>query len=369
MADAANHPSDPFARDQEDFASRLFADALGAFSIFSVYLGDRLGFYRELAKGNSLTPAELAGRTGTHERYVREWLEHQAASCILDVEENRSGDDDRRYQLTPARAEILADRDSLNYMAPLAQLIVGAVHPLEMLIKAYQRGGGVPYRDYGLNLREGQASMNRPLFLIELGKEWLPAIPDVHARLLAAPPARIADIGCGAGWSCIGIARSYPRVQVDGYDLDEASIDLAQANIRQAGLADRVRTFQRDAGDPELRGRYDLVVAIECLHDMSDPVGALRAMRGMAGEQGSVLIVDERALEAFQPCAETLEQLLYGFSILHCLPAGMADQPSAATGSVMRPDTLRRYAAEAGFKQVEILPIDHFFFRFYRLYP
>jgi hypothetical protein len=123
----------------------------------------------------------------------------------------------------------------------------------------------------------------------------------------------------------------------------------------------------RDAGDPELKGRYDLVVAFECVHDMSDPVSVLRKMRGLAGEQGAVIIMDERALEQFQPCAQSLEQFLYGFSILHCLPVGMAYQPSAATGTVLRPHTLERYALEAGFSRLEILPIDNFFFRFYRL--
>jgi 2-polyprenyl-3-methyl-5-hydroxy-6-metoxy-1,4-benzoquinol methylase len=219
----------------------------------------------------------------------------------------------------------------------------------------------VPFSGYGANMREGQASMNRAMFLQQLGNEWFPMIPDVHARLQADPPARVADIGCGAGWSGIGIAQSYPKVQVDGYDLDEASVRLANSNIQSAGLAGRVSVSLRDAGDIALRGRYDLVTAFECLHDMSDPVGVLRTMRGLASDKGAVIVMDERALEEFQPCAEDLEQLLYGFSILHCLPAGMADQPSVGTGTVLRPDVLKRYAAEAGFRGVQILPIDHFF--------
>jgi 2-polyprenyl-3-methyl-5-hydroxy-6-metoxy-1,4-benzoquinol methylase len=238
---------------------------------------------------------------------------------------------------------------------------------MDALLEAYRSGGGVPYSEYGVNLREGQASMNRPMFLQQLGKEWLPAMPDVHARLQADPPARVADIGCGAGWSCIAIAQNYPKVRVDGYDLDEASVRLAKDNIKTAGVGERVRISLRDASDPELKGQYDLAIAIECLHDMSDPVGALKTMRGLVGEKGAVLIVDERAAEEFQPCAGDLEQYLYGFSILHCLPAGMADQPSAATGTVLRPETVERYATEAGFSRFEILPIDHVFFRFYRL--
>ena len=355
------------ANERDAFMERLFADALGAFSIFSVYIGDRLGFYRTLAGGQRLTPKELAKLTNTQERYVREWLEHQASCCILDVEGDGNGQ--RRFFLSPARAEVLADSQSLNLMTPLAQLIVGAVYPLDALLQAYRRGGGVAFSDYGVDLREGQASMNKQMFLQQLGTDWLPAIPDIHARLQADPPARVADIGSGAGWSCIGIARSYPKVLVDGFDLDDASVKLARHNVIQSGMSDRLKIHLQDASKAELVGHYDLVTAFECLHDMSNPVGALRMMRNLAGENGTVIIMDERALENFQPCSEALEQLLYGFSILHCLPVGMVDQPSAGTGTVLRPDTLQRYALEAGFSRVEILPIDNFFFRFYRLYP
>jgi 2-polyprenyl-3-methyl-5-hydroxy-6-metoxy-1,4-benzoquinol methylase len=347
----------------------MFTDALGAFNIFSIHIGDRLGFYRELAQGKNLTSAELANRTGTQERYVREWLEQQAAACVLEAEDGITNPSERRYHLTPGRAEALVDRDSLNFVTPLAQLIVGAVSPIDQLLHVYRDGGGVTFSQYGINLREGQASMNRPMFLKQLGEEWLPSIPDVQARLQASPPAYVADIGCGAGWSCIGIANSYPQVRVHGYDLDEASVNLGHSNILEAGLQDRVQVFQQDAKDAGMMGHYDLVTAFECLHDMSNPVGVLHTMRNLVNEKGAVIVMDERTLEAFQPCAETWEQILYGFSILHCLPAGMVDQPSAATGTVMRASTVQRYAQEAGFSRVEILPIDHFFFRFYRLYP
>jgi len=353
--------------DRDEFANRLFGEVLSTFNIFSIHIGDQLGFYRQLASSRGLTPAELAANTSTQERYVREWLEYQAAACILAVEEDGNGDHQRRYSLSPGRAEVLTDRDSLNYMTPLAQLVVGAVQPMESLLQAYRSGGGVPFEEYGVHLREGQSSMNRSMFLQQLGQEWLPAVPDVHARLQSDPPARVADIGCGGGWSCIGLARSSPRVRVDGYDLDAASVEMAQANVKDEGLEDRVDVWLRDAGDPELRGRYDLVMAFECVHDMSDPVSVLRTMRGLAGDQGAVIIMDERTLENFQPCTGSLEQFFYGFSILHCLPVGMVDQPSAGTGTVMRPSTLEQYARQAGFSRVEVLPIDNFFFRFYRL--
>ena len=135
--------------------------------------------------------------------------------------------------------------------------------------------------------------------LKELGTEWLPSLPDIHARLLVDPPARIADIGCGGGWSSIAMAQAYPKVSVDGYDLDEPSVEDAQVNVENAGIGDRVKIFRRDAGDPALKGRYDLVTAFECIHDMSDPVAALRAMLGLAGDSGTVIIIDERVGDTF----------------------------------------------------------------------
>jgi 2-polyprenyl-3-methyl-5-hydroxy-6-metoxy-1,4-benzoquinol methylase len=294
-------------------------------------------------------------------------LEQQTVAGILEVENPTAEATARRFRLPAAYAEVLVERDSLNYLAPLAQLVVGAVHPLRKVLDAFHHGGGVPFGDYGTDLREGQARMNRAMFLQQLGQEWLPAISDIHARLQADPPARVADIGCGAGWSSIGLAQAYPKVQVDGFDLDAPSIELAQANLRQANLNGRVKFQVRDAGAATLAGHYDLVTAFECVHDMSDPVGVLRTMRGLVNGTGAVIIVDERVGDTFTPTGNEVEWMMYGWSVLHCLPVGMADHPTTGTGTVMRTDTLRRYAREAGFREVEVLPIDNFFFRFYRL--
>jgi hypothetical protein len=129
-----------------------------------------------------------------------------------------------------------------------------------------------------------------------------------------------------------------------------------------------VRIHRHDAASLDLAGQYDLVTAFECVHDMSDPIGALKTMRDLIGEGGTVLVVDERVGERFTPGGNDIEWMMYGWSVLHCLPVGMADHPAAGTGTVMRPDTLRSYAQSAGFRDIEILPIDNFFFRFYRLH-
>jgi 2-polyprenyl-3-methyl-5-hydroxy-6-metoxy-1,4-benzoquinol methylase len=350
------------------FVERLLQSTSGVFDIFTIYIGDRLGLYQTLSANGPLTSAELADRTGTHERYVREWLEQQTIAGVLEVENENSEATARRFHLPAPYAEVLVEPDSLNYLAPLAQLVAGVTRPLPALLNAFRTGGGVALSEYGTDFREGQAGINRAMFLQELGQEWLPSIPDLHTRLQADPSAKVADIGCGAGWSSIGMAMAYPNVHVDGYDLDAPSIDLARANADQAGLNGQVSFHVRDAGDPALSDQYDLVTAFECIHDMSDPVSALRTMRGMVNRTGAVIIADERVGDTFTPTGNDVEWMMYGWSVLHCLPVGMADQPSVGTGTVMRTDTLRKYVHEAGFREVEVLPIDNFFFRIYRLY-
>lgn len=357
------------ASQRDAFVERFLGFASGAFSLFSIYIGDQLGLYRALAEGGPATSAELASRTGTHERYIREWLEQQTVAGILDVENENHDMNLRRFSLPAGHVEPLIDCGSLNYMVPMAQLLVGAVRPLPSLLEAYRNGGGVSFEEYGSDLREGQAAINYPAFWHQLPTEWLPAIPDLHARLGSKPPAQVADIGCGYGWSSLGMARGYPDIHVDGFDLDAPSIERAQENARRNKLADRVHFQVRDAGDPSLAGQYDLVTAFECVHDMSNPVGALRTMHRLVKKGGSVLIVDERVGDTFTAKGNDVEWMMYGWSILHCLPVGMTEENAAGTGTVMRTDTLRKYAMEAGFHNLEVLPIENFFFRFYRLTP
>ena len=358
----------PSATEQRDaLVGRLFEAVIGTLDVFCIYIGDRLGLYRALADHGSATAPALAAATGTHERYVREWLEQQTATGLLEVEDAQAEATGRRYRIPPAYREVFLDCDSLSYLAALLRLVVGVTRPLPAVLEVFRTGGGVPYPDYGVDTLEGIAEMNRPMFLNLLGSRWLPAIPDVHARLQADPPARVADVGCGTGWSSIAIARAYPRVQVEGFDLDDASIALARANAGAAGVADRVTFHVRDAADPALVGRYDLVTAFETIHDMARPVEALRMIRGLVRDGGTVVIADERVGETFTAPGDDIERLNYGFSVLHCLPVGLAETPSTGTGTVMGPPTLRPYALEAGFRDLEILPIENDFWRFYRL--
>jgi SAM-dependent methyltransferase len=346
----------------EAFVERLFGAVLGAQLVQAAYLGDRLGFYRVLVE-RPLTPPELAARTGTAERYAREWLEHQAVAGVLTVDDATAAPDERRFRLPAAHAEVLTDVLSPNHVLPLARMVAAMGQHMDALVDAYRSGGGVSWAQFGTDAREAQAAANRPLFLGALPREYFPSVPAIRDVLERG--GRIADVGCGFGWSAIGLALAHPGVTVDGYDVDAPSIDAAQRNAHEAGVADRVRFHCADAATAD--GRYDLVTAFECIHDMPAPVGVLETMRRIAEPDGIVLVVDERVAERFHAPADETEQLMYGWSITCCLPDGLAHTPSVGTGTVMRPDTLRRYAQEAGYADIEVLPIDDAFFRFYRL--
>jgi 2-polyprenyl-3-methyl-5-hydroxy-6-metoxy-1,4-benzoquinol methylase len=359
--------SAPAAVERRDaLAERLFLNAVGAFDLFSVYLGDRLGLYRALADQGAMTSAELAAAADIHERYAREWLEHQAASELLAVEGEGQ---ERRFGLPAGHDEVLLDASSLNYTAPLARAVLASIRPVDAVARAFRNGGGVPYADYGEDLHESQAAFTRPLFENQLGKEWLPAVPEIHERLSSSEPARVADVACGQGRSSIEIARAYPNAQVDGIDSDRASIEAARKNLEGSGVEDRVSFHERNAADAGLAGRYDLVTIFEALHDMSYPVEVLKAARGLLSDGGLVLIGDERTEEEFTAPASEVERLFYGFSVFHCLPVGMVGEGAAGTGTVIRSQTVKDYARQAGFASCEVLPIEHDFWRFYLLRP
>jgi SAM-dependent methyltransferase len=373
MATTDLAPSDPTvatdlptpAPDPDAFAERVLGAVLGAQEVQAAYLGDRLGWYRALADHGPLTSVELAARTGTDERYAREWLEHQAACAWVVVDDPGAVPAERRFALPPAHAEVLTDPDSLAFAAPFARLVGGLGAHLPRVAEAYRTGEGVSWAELGEDPREAQAAANRPLFLHVLGTEVLPSLPDVHARLLAG--GRVADVGCGLGWSSIGVARAYPAATVDGFDVDAPSVASARVNAADAGLADRVTFHEVDAATAP-GGSHDLVMALECIHDLPDPVAVLAAMGRLAGADGTVLVMDERVADEFAGPADEVERLMYGFSLTCCLPDGRSRAPSAATGTVMRAGTLAAYAEQAGFSRLEVLDVEHEVFRFYLLH-
>ncbi|WP_205315124.1 methyltransferase domain-containing protein [Nonomuraea lactucae] len=347
-------------------AERLFESAVGALELFSVYLGTELGLYRALSEHGPLTAQELSERAGIAPRYALEWLEQQAVAGFLETDPDLPASE-RRYRLDPADARVLLEADDPMHVAPFAHLLAGVGGVISEVARAYRSGAGVPYESYGDAFRYGQGHMNRPAFTHELPTEWLDAMPDIADRLRTARTPRVADVGCGQGWSTIAMARAFPNARVDGVDVDAASIADARANAERAGLDDRVRLLQTDASRLSETGPYDLVTILEALHDLSRPVEFLRAARAALAEDGAVLVVDERVAERFTAPGDEVERMMYGWSVTHCLPTQLVDQPSAATGTVLREDTVRRYADEAGFSTCSVLPVENDFFRLYRL--
>jgi SAM-dependent methyltransferase len=359
-------PPPPDGDRSEALAGRLFQDALGALELYAIYLGERLGLYRALAERGPATSTELAERTGTVERYVREWLEHHAAGGLLEVDDPGTGPLQRRYRMPPEHVPVLVDSDDVRYGAYRAAELVRAARPLPDLVRAFRSGGAPPPLPWG---PEGRTEPNKAVFLTMLGRRWLPAIADVDRRLRAEPPARVADMACGSGWSSIAMALAYPMIAVDGFDLDPDIIAVAGRHAEDAGVAERVRFAVGDASEPDRPARYDLVTVLEGLHDMTRPVEALRAARELLAPGGAVLVADALVGEEFAAPAGDQERYWYGWSVVGCLPDAMGDPRTAATGAVMRPPTLRRYAREAGFPEVEVLPLETPFWRFYRLLP
>ena len=352
---------------------RLLAALIGTYEVAAVALGDRLGWYRCLAGAGPSTAAELARRTGSDARYAREWLEHQAVSGYLTVDDPAADPEERRYTLPDEHRPVLVEQLDPAYMTPLAAATAAFVRSIPALAEVYRGRRTLSWADMGDDARDSQAAANRPFFLGPLVQELLPAVPGVDAALTGG--GRVADIGCGYGWSSIGMASRWPAARVDGFDVDGPSVERARRNAAEAGVAERV-TFRSDdvrsssvAGDPGLDGGYDLVTAFECLHDMSEPVPMLAAMRRKIRPGGTVLVVDEAVDEEVTAPGSDVDRLMYGYSLLCCLPDGMAHQPSVGTGTVMRPATLRSYARDAGFTDVEVLPLDGGFLRFYRLVP
>jgi len=348
-------------------AERVFAAANEASYLAAIHIGRELGLYAALRDGGPATSPELAERTATDERYLREWLEHQAVGALLAVEDAAAGPTGRRYQLPAEHAEALLDHTSPHSSGPLAQFAVGMTESLRHTIAAFRSGEGVPYDAYP-TCRIAQGEVNRPMFAHELGTRWIPALPDLD-RALREHGGRVADVACGTGWSSIELARAYPKLQVDGYDPDLPSIQLAQRNLAGSGVEDRVRFHAEDGRSARSGEGYDLVTIFEAIHDMARPVDVLANARALLAPGGTALIADEKVAHDFHAPADTLEQLMYGYSVLFCLPTARDEQPSAATGTAIRPHIMHAYATEAGFSRAQVLPIDNDLWRFYLLTP
>jgi SAM-dependent methyltransferase len=360
---------EPLAARAEAFSARLFEALVPAMELLCVELGVRRGLYAALERIGSATVSDLARETGIVERYAREWLEQQAAAGILEVAEEGDARS-RRYALPAAHAEVLLDSESPYAMAGVGSFLVGMTDVFDAVVDDFAKGEGVAYHRYGAAVRDAISSLNRPGFSLAM-EEWMQSAADLDERLRTRPSV-IVDAGCGTGWSTLALARTYPLAHVIGVDLDEASVEDARANLAETDLGDRVEFVRADAGDAEalrraVPGPIALGTVFEALHDMNGPIRTLRALRSLLAPGGAIVIGDEKVADQFTPDGDFLERLNYGFSVLHCLPATIAEGQDEANGTVMRAPTVERWAREAGFTRFEVLPIEHELWSFYRL--
>lgn len=354
----------------ESLAERLIESLLPGLELLSVEFGRRLGLYDALAAQES-SAAELADRAGIDVRIAREWLEQQAAAGFIAVDDAGAAPEQRRFALPAAHRPVFLDPDHPAYAIGAGTMFAGTASAFDEVVEAARTGAGVRYGAFGTGVRLGLEQLNRPGYVNDL-ESWAAALPDVFERLRSG--GRILDLGAGTGWSSVALARAFPHAQVIAADLDPASVVDAEALFASRGLGDRVSAHRANATLPEdfadvAGDGFDLVTVFEALHDMNEPAAALRTAAGMLRPGGAVLIGDEKVAETFAPDADFLDRLNYAFSVLHCLPATMAEGEQTANGTVLRPGTVREWAEQAGYASTTVLPVEHPLWRFYRLDP
>jgi len=309
-----------------------------------VVIGDRLGLYAELAASGPLTAPDLAQRTGTAERYVREWLNAQAASGWVGYDPQTG-----RYSMSLEQAMMFAAPESPAFVAGAFQLALGSADAREHIEEAFATGTGFGWHEHSDDVFDGCRRFFEPGYRANIVQSWIPALEGVHDRLTRG--GRVADVGCGHGVSAIVIAQGYPASTVDGSDYHEGSIAEARRLAAQAGVDDRV-SFTIASADALLSDGYDLVTSFDCLHDMGDPVGVARQVRAALAPDGAWMIVEPRAGDSVEENLNPVGRAYYAFSTLLCTPSSLAQEGGLALGAQAGESRLREVLESAGFTRV-----------------
>jgi SAM-dependent methyltransferase len=308
-----------------------------------VVMGDKLGFYTALSQNGPLTPSELAAKTGTSERYVREWLNAQAAGGYVEYQP-----DDGRYTLPPEQAVALTDESSPAYLPGFFQIALGSVLDSPRISEAVRTGAGVGWHDHVHDVHEGCERFFRPGYNAHLVGEWLPALDGVVEKLERG--AKVADVGCGHGASTVLMAEAFPASTFVGSDYHEGSITTAQTRAEEAGVADRV-TFKVAPAASYPGKDYDLVTMFDCLHDMGDPSGAARHVRESLSDDGTWMIVEPAAGDRVEENLNPVGRAYYGFSTLLCTPSSLSQPVGLALGAQAGEARIREVVTSAGFSR------------------
>ena len=325
----------------EQFVFRAVDEVGATLNAALVVMGDRLGLYRALAGAGALTSAELAARADVAERYVREWLNAQAAGGYVEYHPA-----DGRYSLPPEQAVALCDEDSPAYLPGFFQIALGSVLDSPRITDAARSGAGVGWHEHNEHVHDGCERFFRPGYNASLVASWLPELDGVVERLQRG--ARVADVGCGHGASTILMAGAFPRSTFAGSDYHRGSIETARERAQDAGVADRVR-FEATPAAAYTGDGYELVTMFDCLHDMGDPVGAARHVLGTLAPDGTWMIVEPAAGDRVEDNLNPVGRAYYGFSTLLCTPASLSQDVGLALGAQAGPARIEQVVREAGF--------------------
>jgi len=325
----------------DEFVGRFVGDLGAALSASLVVIGDKLGLYRALDDGGPQTAEELAARTGTDPRYVREWLSNQAAGGYVTYHAG-----DGTFSLTPEQSLALAQEGSPVFVPGAFELATALVKDEPRITDAFRSGAGVGWHEHHHDLFRGTERFFRPGYVANLVASWIPALDGVQAKLEAG--ARVADVGCGHGASTLIMAEAYPRSQFVGFDYHEASIERARAAADETGTDGRVSFEVASAKDFPGRG-YDLVCMFDCLHDMGDPVGAAAHVLRSLEPDGTWLIVEPYAGDRLEDNLTPVGRVFYGASTLVCTPASRDQEVGLALGAQAGEARLREVAVAGGF--------------------
>ena len=345
----------------QQFMQKVVGDVGTAMAAGLVLVGQQTGLFKAMAGAGPMPASALVDKTGIHPRYVEEWL--GAMVCNGYVEHDPQAD---TFHLPDEHALFLVDESAETYLGGLFTGLPGLMAMVPRVVKAFEQGSGIAFSDFGDGLPVALEQMNRPVYENRLTRSWLPAMPQVVARLQAG--GRALDVGCGTGVVPITLAKAYPTARIEGIDLDARSIAIARGYAEAAGLADRVRFTAAPAQAIEAGDGYDLISTFDVIHDLPAPLAVLTRIRECLAPEGSYLMVEPRMDHRLTNNRTAFGKLLYGISCLHCVPQSLS-QGGPGLGACWGPQRAEALAREAGFTRFAALPVRSPVMAFYELRP